>query len=177
MTCYDLDEFAEAAEYVDTFDDPEEAGRALAATLAKPDAALAAFADFERRAAGLLKWEANLRAEDEAIAAELRRLGDRLRAVRARRQGLRDYLRACLLTAGRRKVRTPVGTASLSPGRESVVVDATQIYSWPADVFAAVCEEQPPKVRKDELRKLPPEVVRELAGVSIEAGEDVLTIR
>jgi uncharacterized small protein (DUF1192 family) len=119
----------------------------------------------------------NLDARKAALTAELDRLKAKLNAVENRRESVRNYLRSVMILMGTRKVKTTIATASISPGRERIIVDVEQIGSWPAEVVLRAVEEQPPKVRLNVLKELPADILASLEGVSLEIGEDVLAIR
>jgi uncharacterized small protein (DUF1192 family) len=133
--------------------------------------------DFDLRCNQLLRLHCNLDSRKAALVAEMDRLKAKLNAVENRRESVRNYLRSVMSLMGTRKVKTTIATASISPGRERIVVDVAQIGSWPAEVVLRAVEEQPPKVRLNVLKDLPADILASLDGVSLEIGEDVLTIR
>jgi hypothetical protein len=108
--------------------------------------------------------------------AEMDRLKAKLERGRESPRERPRYLRGLMLM-GTRKVKTTIATASISPGRERIIVDVEQIGSWPAEVVLRAVEEQPPKVKLNVLKELPADILASLEGVSLEVGEDVLTIR
>jgi len=64
----------------------------------------------------------NLRADQETLRAEEKRLADRRRALENNEERLREYIRSGMERAGIQRVKCPAFTMSLSE-RESVVVD------------------------------------------------------
>lgn len=74
---------------------------------------------------------AELEAEGDAIAAEVRRLGERGAARMNRVQRLRDYLRENMRAAGIAQIRTATHTISLTPSTPRVEVD--DITAIPAE--------------------------------------------
>jgi hypothetical protein len=125
----------------------------------------------------LLRCERNLAAWEAAVKSEADRMAAKLAAVRKRRESIRNHLAGVMRTAGERKYRSPVGTVSLSVGRESIEVDVSRVGEWPAAVWELAVEPQFPKVRKDALRCLLPAELAALPGVQVVRGDDVLTIR
>jgi uncharacterized small protein (DUF1192 family) len=128
-----------------------------------------------------IRYLRNLDSRRAVLVAELDRLKAKLNAVDNRRESVRNYLRSVMVLMGSRKVKTTIATASLSAGRERIVVDEENITrhlpNWPTDVVARTVVFPPPKVNKTALARLDPTELRGLPGISVECGEDVLTIR
>jgi hypothetical protein len=82
-----------------------------------------------------------------------------------------------MLTAGLKKLKTPIGTVSICAGRERVVVDGSQHTLWPSDIWQRVVEAQPPKIHVDVLKREFGDRLKDLPGVSLECGDDYLMIR
>jgi hypothetical protein len=132
----------------------------------------------EARIDQLVRWDRNNITESVGISTELCRLQERMRGVKRRAELVREYLVACLRTAGLKKLKTPVGTVSICAGRERVVLAAdVDPEKWPLDVYKEVVTPQPPKIDKDAIKRLPAETIKYMKGVSLEAGDDYLLIR
>jgi uncharacterized small protein (DUF1192 family) len=127
-----------------------------------------------------IRYLRNLDSRRAALVAELDRLKSKLNAVDNRRESVRSYLRSVMVLMGSRKVKTAIATATISPGRERIVTDDANmedwIDSWPPDVFRAAVD-QKITIRKDVLKRDFADRLKDLPGVSVECGEDVLTIR
>ncbi|WP_313397087.1 siphovirus Gp157 family protein [Stutzerimonas nitrititolerans] len=117
MKLYQLaDEYQQALNVLDDPELPEEVVRdtleALKGGLVQKGQAVAAFA-------------LNLGAEIDAIKAVEKRISDRRKALEARAQRMRDYLKTNMEKAGIIEIKAIDGsfTAKLAKGRPSVVVD------------------------------------------------------
>lgn len=137
--------------------------------------------DTDTRCEQLLRAIRNIDTRRACLMAEIDRLKAKLNAADNRRDEVRKYLQSVMVLAGVRKVRTPIATASISAGRERIVLDEEHIEDciadWPDDVVTKAVTFPPPKVSKTALANLPDEVLRDLSGVSRECGEDYLTIK
>lgn len=124
----------------------------------------------------------NLDARKAGLTAELDRLKAKLNAVENRREEVRNYLRGVMVAMGTRKVKTTIATASISAGRERIVLAEDKdlglcVSTWPFDIVAAAVEYPPPKVSKTVLQREFGDRLKGLAGVSLEVGDDILVIR
>jgi hypothetical protein len=126
----------------------------------------------------LLRWERNAAWAVEVAKGEVRRLQDKLAVAEQRRESIRGHLMSVMRIHGQTKVRTPVGTASITRGRERIEIpDPACVERWPAPVVQAAVVPQPPKILKDVLKREFAYVFSELPGVSVECGEDFLVIK
>ena len=79
--------------------------------------------EFGDKARNIARFIQNLKAEEEAIAAEEERLAKRKRAVRNKREGLTTYLLANMLATNITKIPDPVLPISLRKSPPSVEID------------------------------------------------------
>lgn len=77
----------------------------------------------DRKVEAVVRVLRGLEAERDALGAEISRLETRRLSRERAADRLRDYLRDCLQLAGVGRVRTPIATVSVVPGRERLVVD------------------------------------------------------
>jgi hypothetical protein len=101
-----------------------EDGEDVSARLAEVDDELQVKA--ERVGALLRSWSA----DQEALAAEEKRLAARRRALENNEERLREYIRQCMLAAGITRVKAPGFTLTLSERDQLVVDDESAV---PAD--------------------------------------------
>lgn len=133
------------------------------------------------KAEGLLAWLLGLESESSAIAAEVGRLTARKRARDNLADKIRQYISTWLRLTQQKRFRSALATATLSRGRERVQVDMSKVADWPLEVME-LCREQGAlveemSVRTDALRKVLPEMWRDLPGVEVVEGDPILTIR
>lgn len=138
--------------------------------------------DFDVRCDQLLRAHRNLESQKAALTAEMDRLRAKLNAVENRREEVRTYLRSVMCLAGTRKFKSTIATASLSAGREKIVLDEDEnmrdhVKRWPFEIVAKAVTYPPPKVSKTVLQREFGDQLIGLPGVSVEVGDDILTIK
>jgi hypothetical protein len=131
----------------------------------------------EQRIEQLIRWDHNNAAEASGISSEIQRLEERRRGAKKRAEMVREYLMGCMLTAGLKKLKTPIGTVSICAGRERVLADPEKCQFWPAEVYNRCVSPQPDKIYVDVLKREFGDRLKDLPGVSLECGDDYLMIR
>ena len=121
-----------------------------------------------------VKWEKNLMATEEALAAEIARLQARKKACENQRKNIRGYIMSGLARMGMSKMKLDIATVSIRKGKPSLEVDEALVEGWPVEVFEKAVTVQY-RVSKTALKDIPNH--ESLPGVHLVQGQDVLTIR
>ena len=132
---------------------------------------------FDKTCDQLLRWLRNAEYRTEACKAECDKLKAKLASSQRNEERVRGYLQRVMESHGQKKFKTAVATASIRPGRESIVVlDNAPLESWPIDIYMA-CVEVKKTVNKTVLKKNFEDRLVDLPGVSVECGPDTLAVR
>ena len=79
--------------------------------------------EFKLKAERVGKFMANLDADIEAIQHEVKRLNNRISAMRNRKESIREYLRQNMAATGITRISCPLFTITLSEGRNMAVIE------------------------------------------------------
>lgn len=134
--------------------------------------------NLEQKAEGYFFVIREYEAEAETIQTEIERLKTRMSVRKNKSQRLRNALRDALVMLGKNKVETERMTARVSPGRESLDIDMTQVDSWPAPILGITTKVER-KVDKKALKELCEESIRKglIPGAKFIVGEPILILK
>jgi hypothetical protein len=127
---------------------------------------------FDQKAESIAMLMRELDAEAEAVKAEEARLSRRRKALESHAARLKDYLRACFVSAGRDKLKT--GLFSFSIGKPRASVQVVDLEAIPEDLLRVVPETREPD--KIAIKKAL-DSGREVPGVCLVEGSASLTVR
>lgn len=120
---------------------------------------------------GLIRLFRNAADMEASIKREEDRLAARRKAAQARQQRLRSYLTGIVELSPGHKVKTTIGTVTVSKGKPSVVID--DLFLLPPGTYTIPTEIIPDKRKIKELI----EDGNEVPGAHIQIGDPILVIR
>jgi len=132
--------------------------------------------EFENKMDGCHRWIKNLEADANAYKAEADRLKAREKVCKNEIKRLKQYIAYSMGMNQTKKMKTSIGTISLSPGKKSLSIDDLRVSEWAEEIKETVCEVVF-KVNKNLLKTMYPNDYADLPGVSEETGADYITLR
>ena len=129
-------------------------------------------ADLQEKGEGVMKYLANLSADIQAYADEIKRLTARKKVITNQHDSLKEYLRTNMIKAGITKIESPVFTASLR--KPSKMAEVTNEQAIPTEYKTHVPESW--KVDKAKiLREL--KTGADIPGAELVDAKQALTIK
>jgi hypothetical protein len=131
---------------------------------------------FESKANGMFALMRNWAGFAESLKAEEGKLAAKRQVLDNRIKYMKGYLLAHMQRTKKAKVEVPLGTFSITSGRESVVVDDDLVL--PQGYYETVASVKPDKAALKKLWADTPEAERNtLLGFHVERGDDSLKIK
>lgn len=127
----------------------------------------------------LVRWQANIKAQSDALKEEIGKLTAKKRAVDGRVDLFRRYMTHIMRSEGIAKCNAGIRTLFFRKNPPSVDVDTDQLGLWPERVLERARALGVVKERVDVDRKLLKTIPdwEHLPGVTIHEGEEALAIR
>ncbi len=111
--------------------------------------------EFEQKAENIGAYIKQLKAEQDALAAEKKRLEVRLTVKKNEADRLSAYLLEQMRKINLKKVDMPKAKITVSDGRESVCIsDEAALIKWAEENCTDILNPQPPKIVKKEISTL-----------------------
>lgn len=127
--------------------------------------------EFNEKAVSVVHYIKNLDSDAEAIDTEIKRLSARKKAISAKQEAIKDYLRFNMDATGIKKIECPLFTISSVAGREIVSIDEEALIP---DEFIEIKSVIQPR-KADILKAL--KAGNEVPGASITRSQNTIRIK